>query len=275
MEDQEGERLLIFLGEYILIFFMSLALLYVLQATGKINLGLKVPGRLPPLKKSYRAILKQYFSYYLHLSSIDRKSFERKLVSFLHTKQFVGRGMQITDEVKVLISASAAQLTFGLPNVYLSHFSKVLVYPNDYYSTINNRYHKGEVNPRLKLIVLSWPSFVKGYIEHDSGRNLGLHEMAHALHLENRIPNEEFGFLDPAAFKSWREHAHKAMEEIRIGQNQLLRAYASTDVYEFFAVAVEYFFERPKELKHAMPQTYGLLVKLLNQDPIKLYNLGA
>lgn len=273
MEDQT-EHLRIVVGEYVLILFMSLALLYVLQATGKINLGLRIPGKLPPLKKSYRAILKQYFSYYLHLSSVDRKNFERKLVWFLHTKQFVGRGMPITDEIKVLISASAAQLTFGLPNVYLSHFRKVLVYPNDYYSTINNRYHKGEVNPKLKLIVLSWPSFVNGYIEHDSGRNLGLHEMAHALHLENRIPNHEFGFFEPAVFKTWREHAHLEIEAIKLGENQLLRAYASTDVYEFFAVAVEYFFERPKELQDAMPQTYGLLVKLLNQDPIKLYNLG-
>jgi Mlc titration factor MtfA (ptsG expression regulator) len=183
--------------------------------------------------------------------------------------------MQITDEVKVLIAASAAQLTFGLPNVYLSHFNKVLVYPNDYYSTINNSHHKGEVNPRLKLIVLSWPSFVQGYIEHDSGRNLGLHEMAHALHLENRIPNHEFGFFDPKIFKAWRDHADQAMEDIRSGRNQFLRAYASKDIYEFFAVVVEHFFEKPKELEKAMPMTYQLMVKLLNQDPIKLYNLGA
>ncbi|MEQ8711829.1 MAG: zinc-dependent peptidase [Cyclobacteriaceae bacterium] len=272
MKDQ-AEHLQIVIGEYVLILFMSLALLYVLQATGRINLGIKIPGKLPPLKKTYRAILKKYFTYYQYLSAEDRMRFERKLVRFLHTKQFVGRGMQITDEVKVLISASAAQLTFGLPNVYLSHFSKVLVYPNDYYSTINNRYHKGEVNPRLKLIVLSWPSFVQGYIEHDSGKNLGLHEMAHALHLENRIANQEFGFFEPMIFKAWHEQAHKEMKAIKLGQNQFLRAYASEDIYEFFAVAVEHFFERPKELLAAMPTTYQLLVKLLNQDPIELYNL--
>ncbi|MEM8895225.1 MAG: zinc-dependent peptidase, partial [Bacteroidota bacterium] len=188
--DEKTENLRLIIGEYVLFLVLSMALLYILHATGRINLGLKVPGVTPPLKKEYRAILKQYFAYYMQLGATDRKRFEQKLVRFLHSKQFVGRGLQITAEVKVLISASAIQLTFGLPNVYLSYFKRILVYPNDYYSTINNRYHKGEVNPRLQLIVLSWPSFVEGYIKHDSGRNLGLHEMAHALHLENRIPNE-------------------------------------------------------------------------------------
>ena len=269
------EHLRLVVGEYVLLFLVSLALLYLLQATGKVNLGLRIPGRIPPLKKSYRAILKQYFAYYMHLSQDDRITFERKLVRFLYSRQFIGRGIAITDEMKVLIGASAVQLTFGLPRVYLSHFQKILVYPNDYYSTINNKYHKGEVNPRLKLIVLSWPSFVQGYIEHDSGRNLGLHEMAHALHLENRIPNHEFGFFDPNVFESWRQHAQVAMEDIRSGRARFLRPYAAEDIYEFFAVAIEFFFEQPLQLREAMPTTYQLLVKLLNQDPVKLYNLEA
>ena len=272
MEDKT-EHLRLVVGDYVLILVASLALLYLLQATGKVNLGLQIPGRTPPLKKTYRAILKKYFAYYLHLSSDDRLRFERKLVRFLHSRQFIGRGIAITDEMKVLIGAAAVQLTFGLPRVYLSHFSKILVYPNDYYSTINKQHHKGEVNPRLKLIVLSWPSFVQGYIEHDSGRNLGLHEMAHALHLENRIPNQEFGFFDVQVFATWRQHAYTMMEDIRSGRNQFLRPYAAEDIYEFFAVAIEFFFEQPVQLRTAMPTTYDLLVRLLNQDPVKLYNL--
>ncbi len=268
--NEQTENLRLIIGEYVLFLAMSMALLYVLHATGRINLGLKMPGVVPPLRKKYRAVLKQYFRYYLTLNSRDRKVFEQKLVRFLHTKKFVGRGMQITAEVKVLISASAVQLTFGLSNVYLAHFRRILVYPNDYYSTINNRYHKGEVNPRMQLIVLSWTSFVEGYIKHDSGRNLGLHEMAHALHLENRIPNEEFGFFDKSLFKEWIAEANKQMVLIRQEQNHLLRDYAAEDIYEYFAVAIEYFFERPKALNEYLPRTYQLMTRLLNQDPIKM-----
>jgi MtfA peptidase len=37
--------------------------------------------------------------------------------------------------------------------------------------------------------------------------------------------------------------------------------------HEFFAVAVENFFERPQEFKNAIPELYAILIKLLNQDP--------
>ena len=37
--------------------------------------------------------------------------------------------------------------------------------------------------------------------------------------------------------------------------------------HEFFAVAVENFFERPQEFKNAIPELYSILSKLLNQDP--------
>ena len=90
-----------------------------------------------------------------------------------------------------MIASSAIQLTFGLPKINLKHFERILIYPDEYYSTINKQYHKGEVNPRLKAIVVSWKAFVAGYADPHDGINLGLHEMAHALKLENIIKNGE------------------------------------------------------------------------------------
>ena len=49
-----------------------------------------------------------------------------------------------------------------------------------------------------------------------------------------------------------------------------LRKYALTNKEEFFAVAVENFFERPAAFKTALPELYSILAKLLKQDPTVL-----
>ena len=90
--------------------------------------------------------------------------------------------------MKALIAGSAIQLTFGYPDVDFGHFWRILIYPDNYYSTITHRYHKGEVNIK-GIIVLSWKSFKEGFADSTDGRNLGFHEMAHALRLINIVEN--------------------------------------------------------------------------------------
>lgn len=188
------------------------------------------------------------------------------------SKKFIPRNIgNVSWEMKVLISASAVQLTFGFPKVKLSHFQNILIYPDSYYSVINQTYHRGEVNPRLKAIVLSWKSFVEGYLSPD-GRNLGLHEMAHALRIENAIRNEEYQFLDPKLLADWELRATHTMEEITNGSETFFRSYGATDREEFFAVAVENFFERPVAFFEKHPLTYKTLARLLRQDPVQLEN---
>ncbi|MGC1243985.1 MAG: zinc-dependent peptidase, partial [Chryseosolibacter sp.] len=116
-----------------------------------------------PVPQLYKDILQRYFRYYALLSPANKGKFERKVCNFLYSKRFIPRNMaEVSIEAKVLIAASAVQLTFGLPNIYLRHFDKILVYPDAYYSSITQRYHKGEVNPRFGIIVLSWKNFVDG-----------------------------------------------------------------------------------------------------------------
>ena len=180
---------------------------------------------------------------------------------------------KITDEMKALIAGAAIQLTFGHPSIYFTHFKRILVYPDSYYSEISQRYHKGEVNMG-GLIVLSWKNFVEGYADNEDGRNLGLHEMAHALHLENAITNEEYGFLDDNVLRAWTDLCFSEIEKMKEGKSDFFRAYAITNSQEFFAVAVENFFERPGEFHDWNPKLYDTLIKILNQDPLKLGKLG-
>ena len=228
---------------------------------------------MQPLTASRKAILKNYFYYYNQLSETNKRKFEQRLNRFLHSKKFVGRGIEVTEEMKVLISASAVQICFGLPMLYLSNFWKIAIYPDAYYSGINRRYHFGEVNPRLGIIILSWKNFIEGYTDRNDNRNLGMHEMAHALHFENQIWNDEYGFLDEDLLAQWDELAAIEMEKMQSNENHFLRAYAGTNEYEFFAVSMEYFFESPREYQSQLPQLFTLKAKLLQQNPIELYGL--
>ncbi len=144
-------------------------------------------------------------------------------MNFIQQKHFVARGFQpVTLEMKAMIAASAVQLTFGLPQVSLAHFKRILIYADDYYSTITRRYHRGEVNPRLQAIVLSWQSFVEGYADVTSGQNVGLHEMAHALELENMIENEDYQFFPTEAQQRWKELVPQYIEKIQQQRNHFL-----------------------------------------------------
>lgn len=228
-------------------------------------------SKVLPVPQKLKDILEKYFSYYQNLSPENKNRFARNVAKFLYVKRFIPRNVpEVTLEAKVLIAASAIQLTFGLRDIYLKHFNKILVYPDDYYSSITKRYHKGEVNPRFGIIVLSWQSFIDGYINNQDSLNLGLHEMAHALRLENIIRNEEYQFFDEDLMKKFDEFAIRICDKMAEEELSFFRPYACTNTHEFFSVAVENFFERPHEFIQSLPELYNILRKLLNQDPIAI-----
>jgi hypothetical protein len=219
------------------------------------------------LTEQHRRFLEQHFSFYNQLPIRSKAIFEKRVAYFMDAKEFVPREMiAVSWEMKLLISAAAIQMTFGFPRVYLSHFQYILVFPGKFLSPSTQMHHNGEVNPAARTIVIGWKYFVEGYLKKD-GRNLGLHEMAHALRLENRIMNHEFNFLDEEALHEWELRATNTMREIAEGRETFFREYGATNREEFFAVAVENFFERPHEFSEKHPLTYGVMCRLLRQDP--------
>jgi MtfA peptidase len=230
-------------------------------------------ARIVPLPASYKMSIAEHNGFYQRLPAKSKNRFEQKVYQFIRTKQFIPRNIsEVTDEMKALIASAAVQLTFGLQKVSLKHFNKIFVYPDNYYSLINKQYHKGEVNPRLKAIVVSWRAFVEGYANHRDGINLGLHEMAHALKLENIIQNGEHHFFDLDEYKKWLTLAKEEIAKIRRGEDSLFRDYASVDEDEFFATGMELYFELPHKLFEYNPELYKTISNLLHQDTIQLYD---
>jgi Mlc titration factor MtfA (ptsG expression regulator) len=233
--------------------------------------------RLFPRKISPEEVrfLDAYFPYFSHLKPQFRAEFLEKLETILSTKRFIARGglEKITSQMEVLIGATIAMVVFGWRSVRLTHFHTILVYPNVYYSTINRVYHRGEVNPRHGLLVLSWNCFVEGMEDHRDGVNVGIHEIAHALKLSHFIAIDGKQEFHPKAWAEYNQWVPAELDRLKKGLSSLFRESAGWNEHEFFAVALENFFERSQELKNYHPKLYQALVNLLRQDPLVLRNV--
>lgn len=222
-----------------------------------------------PLDDSHRAILAKYAIHYQRLEPAAKLRFERIVSSFVHDKEWRGAGMVVAEEMKVMIGACAAELLLGFPEADLKHFHRIVVYPDTYRSS-TGRMHQGEVRPKAGTIIISWRDFLHGYAHTRDAHNVGLHEMAHALWFEHKLSAGKRDLLHPELLQDWIDHADAEIERIKSGRSRLLRSYAGTNQAEFFAVAVEYFFEQPKAFLEDLPELYATLGRMLRQDPAAL-----
>ncbi len=217
------------------------------------------------LSSTQISILENDFSFYTLLSDKEKRQFRHRVSTFISEKEFIGReGILVTERMKVLISAVGCMLSFGRRNYDYGLIEHILIYPDEFYSKINNAMHKGEFNPYGKALVLSWKDFEEGYQITNDNRNLGIHEFMHAMQLEARKSRD----LDSTRFAKQFQNilmqlTHKEVKD-KLDETKYFRAYAFTNQYEFMAVLAEYFIESPKDFKSHFPMLYTYTQKLLN-----------
>ncbi len=218
------------------------------------------------LQESQLRILESEFAFYKKLDDREKRYFEHRVASLIKDKFFIGReGLEVTDEMKVLISATAAMLTFGFRDFYIGLINKIFIYPDEFYSHINGEYHKGELNPKLKALVISWKHFKEGFEIANDNVNLGIHEFAHAIHLNSIKEKDVSSTIFDDSYKELvtmltnEEDLRKRMIEANY-----FREYAFTNRFEFLAVIIEAYIESPQELKSQFPQVYKKVQQMLN-----------
>ncbi len=210
-------------------------------------------------------ILAEKFPYYKKLSLSQQTRFRKRLHQFTESKKFVPRqNFEITDEVRVMISACAIQLTFGLDYFMLHYFEYILVYPDVYQNPHTKNYHKGETN-LAGFMCFSWRDIMIGISREHDNFNLGLHEFAHALRFNSFKGDENDYFFEgyfPKAIATGQNEFHK----LKVGKRSIFRKYGGTNVNEFFSVIVEHWFESPEQFNKELPDLYRHVCILLNQD---------
>lgn len=217
------------------------------------------------LNTSQKRILQQEFEFYNKLSKKHKRQFEHRVAHFISKKKFVGRDkLEINEQMEVLIAATACMLSLGRTNYSYTLVDYILIYPKEFYSHTNKNYHKGEFNPRERVLVLSWKDFEEGFRTDTDNRNVGIHEFMHAMQLEAKSSTD----LDSIRFTKYFQNILKQLmiPEVKdkLNQTRFFRAYAFTNQYEFVAVLAEYFFESPEDFEKTFPKLYVFTKKLLN-----------
>lgn len=204
--------------------------------------------------------------YYQQLSPKGKKRFLRRTTHIAYNKEFIGReGLEVTNDMRLLISACWAQVTFGLDLYLTEEYKEVHIYPGTFYSNKAKHEVKG-LTTADGVIFFSWPDFVEGYKVNDN-LNLGLHEVTHAM-LISAAFKDNFDDYFTAYYKEFFDQTKGCFWDLRNGYPSYLREYGGTNFIEFLSVSVESFFENPSELKGRLPDLYYNLCVLLKQDPL-------
>jgi Mlc titration factor MtfA (ptsG expression regulator) len=214
----------------------------------------------------YAYIISNRIQYFNELSLELKKTFINRVHHFIGNKQFHYIGLEQKEEIPVLVSASAVQMTLGLSDYRLDHFKNIYILADAYRMDNDEELYIGHVAP--DGIYLSWKHFLFGYADNTDNINVALHEMSHALLFNNYFS----GYVRDKKFRlnyeKFSTTSGPILADVITRRKSYLRTYAFSNFHEFWAVSVEAFFENPAGLKENMPELYGALCRVLNQDPV-------
>lgn len=219
--------------------------------------------------KQWRCILRHDVPFYRVLDAATRERFEQKVRAFVQSKVFSGNGLAVTDRMKVTVAAAACRLTLNLPGEDYARLRYVTVHQRRFRErgmTVSGTGTAGKVD-------LVWPDLLAGLRRSDDGYNVGFHEFAHALDDADGTMDGRPRWCPPELYGVWIDELENGLTQLRAavkyGWDGILGSYGASDEIEFFAVATETFFEKPRAMRKNYPDLYAMLANYYKQDPAR------
>jgi Mlc titration factor MtfA (ptsG expression regulator) len=210
-------------------------------------------------------ILTKKFEFYNKLSTKRKKYFNHRVTLFLEKYEFIPRdNIVVNEEVQTIIAATYVMLTFGMRHFLLTAFDKIIIYPEEYYSTFSEQYHKGEFNPRMKAVVFSWKHFYEGFELSNDNLNLGIHEFTHVIHHHSLYGQDASSLTFKKHFQRVLTIIENPQARQKLIESEYFRVYAFTNSFEFVSVAIEHYFETPNQFKQEFPVLFKHVSRMLN-----------
>jgi len=268
---------------------MQSSIIFILLALAAIIWGIKQyrerarRNRLfqEPLSPEHITILENNVPLYTRLPEDLRQILQGCINYFLDEKVFVGRnGLEITDEIRLVVAANACMLIVNNRKRYFSGFETILIYPDTYVAKEVSYDGMVEVHEDVARageswyrgpIVLSLTDVVHGSGNEQDGHNVVLHEFAHKLDEENGVMDGLPVLRESAHYKEWAEVLTREYDEfldrVDRGKNKVIDEYGAVSASEFFAVATESFFEKSEHMRKRLPELYKQLQTFYGLDP--------
>lgn len=175
----------------------------------------------------------------------------------------------------ILIAASAVIPVFGFKEWHYSSLSGILLYPDNFNEDFEfsekegSRVIAGIVGTgRLeKQMIISKKALHAGFDNNSDKNNTAIHEFVHLIDkmdgVTDGIPER---LMEHPNTIPWLKLIHKEMEAINNNHSDI-RKYGGTNEAEFFAVASEYFFEKPSQMRKKHPELYKMLAQCFQVRP--------
>jgi Mlc titration factor MtfA (ptsG expression regulator) len=226
-----------------------------------------------PFPVEWEVVLQRDVVFYRVLEPVEQERFRRELQVFLGEKLITGIKTDVDTTTRVLAAASAIIPIFGFPEWEWDQISEILIYPSRFdrdFSIGDDRGHQtlGMVGTGFmnRMMILVKPDLLAGFRNPGDKRSVGLHEFAHLVDKSDGTIDGLPGVgLDRQSIGPWIELVRRKMEEMRRGKSDI-NPYGLTNEAEFFAVASEYFFERPGVMQRKHPELYAMLSRVFRQN---------
>ncbi len=232
-----------------------------------------VPAHAEVWQEGWSQFLASTVNFYQNLSTEDRKLFERRVLLFLHsTAVEASSGVEVSDEDRLLVAASAIIPVWAFPQWHYVNLRSVYLFPAAFdenficgtaQSTITGMVGTGPMAGRMAL---SKPHLHQGFINSRDKQNVGIHEFVHLVDMADGACDgfperlKEYAYAVP-----WLDFVRHKTDEI-LAKKSNIRDYGATNPAEFFSVASEYFFERPRMLNKKHPELCAALEKFYRQS---------
>jgi MtfA peptidase len=238
-----------------------------------------------PFPSLWEDIIRRNVAHYCMLEDAERAHLRALIQVFIAEKNWEGAsGLELSDEIRVTISAQACLLLLGLPHNYYRNVESIIVYPA---TVVPPQRHPGFFETTLAPVALEhpiigqafrqgpviiiWNAALQGGRHPESGHNVVYHEFAHKLDMLDGAADGTPPLRDRAEFRDWvqtcsREYL-RLKHDTEKGKKSFLSAYGATNEAEFFAVATEQFFDQPHLLIEHAPDLYRVLQEYYRQDP--------
>ena len=233
-----------------------------------------------PFPGEWEQILNRNVALYGRLPEELRGQLRGHVRVILAEKNFEGcGGLELTDEIRVTIAAQASVLLLNRPSDYYPRLASILVYPASYVPRAPDDDERLDAPDDVRLgeswntgiVVLSWDDALRGASDRAEGHNVVLHEFAHQLDQEDGEAQGAPVLPSRNAYRSWARVLRKEFERhrrrTRRGKRTVMDSYGAKDPAEFFAVATEAFFEKPRQLKERHSALYEELSGYYRLDP--------
>ncbi len=236
-----------------------------------------------PLPEEWKQIIEKHVPLTKRLPDAMKEQLQGLVQVFLNEKRFEGcGGLEVTDEIRVTVAAQACMLLLNRQATYFPKLHDIFVYPHTYVAkTLSSDGRVVVDRDSVRLgeswqngpVVLAWDSVKGGTSNVHDAQNVVLHEFAHQLDQEDGTADGAPILSRRARYVAWARVLGAEYENLRGSKKKRRRSvmnkYGATNPAEFFAVATETFFEKPKQMQKRHPELYDELRDYYKLDPLE------